>query len=345
MRFFEPIYFLGFLLLPLLGLFFWWSISRKKKILARFGEMPLIMRAATGISFARQGTKAIMLVTVIFFLVIAATQPQMGTHMEVVKREGVDIFIAIDVSRSMDALDVRPGPISRLDKAKLEIASLFDPERMQGDRVGLIAFAGEAFIQCPLTIDYAAARMFLDIISTEIIPVPGTAIGDAIRVGMSGFSQQERKHKVLILLTDGEDHGTNPIKVAEEARKEGIKIYTIGVGNIEGEPIPIYNRKGERIGFKKDEQGEIIVSRMDESTLQTIALATGGKYYRASPSELELDKIYDDISKMEKKELEGQLLLQYDDRFQWPLFLAMIFMVWEVFVPERKKLLPEKEQQ
>lgn len=344
MRFFEPIYFLGLLLIPLLGLFFWWSISRKKKILARFGEIPLIMRAATGISFARQGTKAIMLLVVLFFLVIAAAQPQLGTHMEVVKREGVDIFIAVDVSRSMEALDVRPGPISRLAKAKLEIGSLFDPERLQGDRVGLIAFAGEAFIQCPLTIDYSAARMFLDVISSEIIPVPGTAIGSAIRKGITGFNQQERKHKVLVILTDGEDHGTDPIAAAEDARKQGIKIYTIGIGNVEGEPIPIYNRRGERIGFKKDEKGEVVVSRMDEPTLQKIALATGGKYYRASPSELELDKIYDDISSMEKKELEGKLLLQYDDRFQWPLFLAMIFLIWEVFVPERKKAVVEKEQ-
>lgn len=337
MRFYEPLYLLGILLLPILGLFFWWSISHKKKVLARFGDIPLIMRAASGISFSRQAGKAIMLLLAILFLVTALAKPQLGTHMEMMKREGLDIMIAVDVSRSMEALDVRPGPISRLTKAKQEIRSLIDPERLQGDRVGLIAFAGEAFIQCPLTLDYSAARMFLDVIDAEIIPVPGTAVGEAIRKAISGFERMERKHKVLILLTDGEDHDTNPIDAAEQARKEGIKIYTIGIGNIEGEPIPIYNQRGERVGFKKDDNGEVIVSKMDETTLQKIALATGGKYYRASPSELELDKIYDDISGMEKKELEGKLLLQYDDRFQWPLAIAMIFIVWEVFIPERIK--------
>jgi Ca-activated chloride channel family protein len=293
------------------------------------------MRAASGISYSRQISKAVMLLVAVLFLSLALAKPQLGTHMEMMKREGIDIIIAVDVSRSMEALDVRPGPISRLEKAKQEIRSLINPERLQGDRVGLVTFAGEAFIQCPLTLDYAAARMFLDVIDPEIIPVQGTAIGEAIRTATSGFESQERKHKVLILLTDGEDQDTNPIQAAEDARKQGVKIYTVGIGKLEGEPIPIFNKRGERVGFKKDEEGNVIVSKMDETTLQKIALATGGKYYRATPSELELDKIYDDISKMEKKELEGKLLLHYDDRFQWPLALAMVFVIWEVFIPER----------
>jgi Ca-activated chloride channel family protein len=335
MRFYEPIYLLAILLVPVLGLFIWWSITHKKKLLARFGDIPLVMRAASGISYSRQIGKVIMLLAAVLFLSLAIAKPQMGTHMEMMKREGIDILIAIDVSRSMEALDVKPGPISRLDKAKQEIRSLIDPERLQGDRVGLVTFAGEAFIQCPLTLDYAAARMFLDVIDPEIIPVSGTAIGEAIRTAVSGFTREERKHKVLILLTDGEDHDTNPIGAAESARKEGVKIYTVGIGNQEGEPIPIYNRRGERVGFKKDDEGKVVVSKMDETGLQKIALTTGGKYYRATPSELELDKIYEDIAKMEKKELEGKLLLHYDDRFQWPLALAMLFVIWEVFLPER----------
>lgn len=335
MRFYEPLYLLGIALIPILGLFMWWSIGRKKKILAHFGDIPLIMRAASGISFSRQVSKAALLWVTILFLSLAAAKPQLGTHMEMMKREGIDIIIAIDVSHSMMALDVQPGPISRLDKARQEIRSLIDPNRLQGDRIGLVAFAGEAFLQCPLTLDYAAARIFLDAIDTDIIPVPGTAVGDAIRKATEGFTKQERKHKVLILLTDGEDHDTGPIEAAEEARKEGVKIYTVGIGNLEGEPIPIYNKRGDRIGFKKDDEGNVIVSKMDETALQKIALTTGGKYYRATPSELELDRIYDDISGMEKKELEGKLLLQYDDRFQWPLALAMIFVIMEVFFSER----------
>ncbi len=337
MRFYEPIYLLGLLLIPALGIFYWWAIARKKKVLARFGDIPLIMRAASGISFSRQVSKAVMLLAAVLFLSLALAKPQLGTHMEMMKREGIDIMIAVDVSKSMEALDVRPGPISRLTKAKQEIGSLIDPERLLGDRVGLVAFAGEAFIQCPLTLDYGAAKMFLDAIDPELIPVPGTAIGYAINKAVSGFEREERKHKVLILMTDGEDHGTDPIAAAEAARREGVKIYTIGIGNPEGEPIPIYNQRRERVGFKKDDDGEVIVSKLDETTLQQVALTTGGKYYRATPSELELDKIYDQIAKMEKKELEGKLLMQYDDRFQWPLALALLFIVWEVFVPERMR--------
>jgi len=335
MRFYEPLYLLAILLVPILGLFFWWSISHKKKLLARFGDLPLIVRAASGISFPRQIGKAMMLLVAVLILSVAIAKPQLGTHMEMMKREGIDIIIAVDVSRSMEALDVNPGPISRLDKAKQEIRSLIDPERLQGDRVGLVTFAGEAFIQCPLTLDYAAARIFLDVIDPDIIPVQGTAIGEAIRTATSGFESKERKHKVLVLLTDGEDQGTNPIDAADAARKEGVKIYTVGIGKPEGEPIPIYNKRGERVGFKKDDEGNVVVSKVDETTLQKIALGTGGKYYRATPSELELDKIYEDISKMEKKELEGKLLLHYDDRFQWPLALALLFVLWEVFIPER----------
>ncbi len=335
MRFFEPLYLLGIALIPILGFFYWVAISRKKKILAKFGEIPLIMRAASGISFVRQGGKAIMLLAAILFLALAAAKPQLGTHMEMVNREGLDIVIAVDISPSMEALDVTPGPISRLDKAKQQIRTLISPAYLEGDRIGLVAFSGEAIVQCPLTLDYRAAKLFLDVLDTDLIPVPGTAIGKAINVAGTAFDQKERQHKVLILLTDGEDHDSDPISAAENARQQGMKIYTVGIGNPDGEPIPIYNRVGERVGFRKDKDGKVIVSRMDEVALQKIALATGGKYYRASPSDLELDKIYEEIQGMEKKELEGKMLLQYDDRFQWPLVLALMFIVWEVFIPER----------
>jgi Ca-activated chloride channel family protein len=345
MRFYEPFYLLGILLIPVFAFFFWWAIIVRKRLLGRFGDMPLVMRAASGISFSRQVVKVALLMAAILFLSVAAAKPQIGTRMEMMKREGVDIFVAVDVSKSMEAMDVRPGPISRLTKAKQEIQSLITPDRLKGDRVGLVVYAGSAFIQCPLTLDYSAARMFLDVIDANLVPTPGTAIGDAIRAATKGYIQQERSHKVLILLTDGEDQGTDPISAAEDARKEGVRIYTVGIGSPDGEPIPIYNMRGERVGFKKDEEGNVVVSKMDETTLQKIALATGGKYYRCTPSELELDKIYDDISGMEKKELEGKLMLQYDDRFQWPLAAAMIFIVWEFFVPERVRVRKPKAEE
>lgn len=337
MRFYQPVYFWGLLLIPLIGLFVWWAIDRKKKMLAAFGDMSLVMKATSGISFGRQAGKSLIIMVAVIFLFMAAAQPQIGTHMEVVKREGIDVIIAVDVSASMQALDVKPGPISRLDKAKQQIRSLITLDRLKGDRVGLVIFAGEAFIQCPLTMDYTAVRMLLDDIEPDLVSTPGTAIGEAIGVAKGAFNQQERKHKVLILLTDGEDHGSDPIDAAEDARREGIRIYAVGIGNPEGEPIPIMNRAGERAGFKKNDSGNVVVSKLDETILQKMALVTGGKYYRATPSEMELDKIFDDINSMEKKELEGKLALQYDDRFQWPLAVAMIFIIAEFFIPERPR--------
>ncbi|UCD94621.1 MAG: VWA domain-containing protein [Candidatus Zixiibacteriota bacterium] len=315
-----------------LAIFFAWAINRKKKILSRFGDIFLLLKTSPQISFARQGGKAAILLVGGFFIVLTLSQLQCGTHMEMMKREGIDIIVAIDVSNSMLAEDMKPN---RISKATQEVRGILD--RLQGDRIGLVAFAGEAFIQCPLTLDYSAAEIFLDVIDVGLIPQQGTAVGDAVRKAMEAFETKERKHKVLILLTDGEDHNTEPIKAAEEARKQGIKIFPIGIGSPVGEPIPMYNRQGQRVGYKKDNSGEVIVTTLDEMTLQKVALATGGKYYHGTAGEMELDKVYDEISKMEKKELEGKLMMQYEDRFQYPLFLAIVLIVLEAFISEKRK--------
>jgi len=258
-------------------------------------------------------------------------RPQLGTRLTLMKREGVDIVIAMDCSLSMLAEDFRP---SRLEKAKQEVNGLIS--RLRGDRVGLVAFAGAAFIQCPLTLDYSAAQMFLDIIDHRLIPQPGTAVGEAIRTSIKAFNQKERKYKVLILLTDGEDHDSDPLEAAEEAAAEGIRIYAIGIGSVQGEPIPMRNKRGKITGYKKDEEDNVVVSKLDETTLQKIALITGGKYYHATSGEMELDKIYDDISKMEKKELEGKLMTQYEDRYQIFLFLSILLLTVEFLISERR---------
>lgn len=315
-----------------LAMFYIWAINRKKKILARFGDILLLLKNSPYISFARQGGKAAILLAGVFFVVLTLSQLQCGTHMEMMKREGIDLVVAIDVSNSMLAEDMKPN---RIAKARQEVRGILN--RLQGDRIGLVAFAGEAFVQCPLTLDYSAAEIFLDVIDVGLIPQQGTAVGSAIRKAMEAFEKHERKHKVLILLTDGEDHDTEPVKAAEEARKDGVKIYPIGIGSPVGEPIPVTNRQGERVGFKKDESGEVVVTKLDEMTLQKIALSTGGKYYHATAGEMELDKVYDEISKMEKKELEGKLMMQYEDRFQYPLFLAILLIVLEFFIPEKRK--------
>jgi Ca-activated chloride channel family protein len=332
MRFAEPTYFALLIGVLLMGVFVFWAIGRKKRLLNLFGDLPLLLKNAPYISFARQRTKAVLLLVGLALVCVALARLQFGTHMEKLEREGLDIVIAVDLSNSMLARDIKP---SRLEKAKQEIRSII--ERLKGDRIGLVAFAGEAFVQCPLTLDYAAARMLLGVMDQNSVSVQGTSLESAITAAQKAYSQQEKKHKVLVLLTDGEDHEGQAVEAASEARKDGIRIYTVGIGSPAGEPIPVIDRKGEQVGFKKDRQGEVIVSKLDEATLQKIALETGGKYYNATAGELELDRIFEEISTMEKKELEGTLVTRYDDRYQWPILLALIFIAAEFFVSERKK--------
>ena len=332
MRFADPIYFALLLAVLLLGVYVFWAISRKKKLLNLFGDLPLLLKNAPYISFARQRTKAVLVLIGLAFVCVALARLQFGTHLEKLEREGIDVIVAVDLSNSMLARDMKPN---RLEKAKQELRSIID--RLKGDRIGLVAFAGEAFVQCPLTLDYAAARMLLGVMDQNTVSVQGTSLSSAIEAAQKAFTQQEKKHKVLVILTDGEDQGGNAVDAAVEARKEGIRIYTVGIGNPAGEPIPLFDRQGKQIGFKKDSKGEVIVSKLDEATLEKISLETGGKYYNATSGELELDKIFNEISTMEKKDLEGTLVTRYDDRYQWPLLIAIIFITMEFFISERKK--------
>lgn len=318
-------------LLPFLIVFYWFAFRMKRKAKERFGNLALIEKLSLSFNPKKQRWKVVLILLGAFFLLFSLARPQLGTKLTLMKREGVDIVIAMDVSLSMMAEDIKPN---RLEKAKQEVNGLIS--RMRGDRVGLVAFAGVAFVQCPLTLDYSAAKLFLDIIDVDLIPQPGTAIGDAIRASIKAFNQKERKYKVLILLTDGEDHDSDPQGAAEEASKEGIRIYTIGIGSVVGEPIPLKDKQGQVTGFKKDQEGSVVVSRLDEATLQKIALTTGGKYYHATSGEMELDKIYDEISKMEKKELEGKLLTQYEDRYQYFLFISVVLLTVEFLLSERR---------
>ena len=337
MRFAEPLHFLLFVLVAVLGIFFFWAIARKKKLLNLFGDLPLIMKNAPFISFVRQRTKAILLLTGLCFLVIALARLQFGTHLEKLKREGLDIVVALDVSTSMLARDMKPD---RLTKAKQELQGIID--RLKGDRIGIVAFAGEAFTQCPLTLDYASARLLLNSLSTNSVSVQGTSLAQAIERANRMYEKETKKYKILLLLTDGEDHSEIAERAATAARQEGIKIYTVGIGNPNGEPIPVVDRNNNQVGYKKDENGEVIVSKLNEEILHKISMATGGKYFKATAGELELDAIFDEISSIEKKELEGTLVTRYDDRFQWPLLLALLFIIGEFFMSEKKK--PEESQ-
>ncbi len=333
MRFAEPINFIILLGVVALGVFIFWALARKKKLINLFGDLPLIFKNAPYISFARQRTKVVILLVALMLLSVVLARLQFGTHLELLKREGLDIVVAVDVSNSMLAQDMNPN---RLQKAKQEIQGIID--RLKGDRIAIVAFAGQAFIQCPLTLDYSAARFLLNAIDNTSVSVQGTSLTSAIEMATKAFNQKEKKHKVMLLLTDGEDHKGGVEPMADEARKQGIKIYTVGIGNPAGEPIPILDREGNKVGFKKDGSGEVIISKLDEVTLQKISLNTGGKYYHATAGEIELDRIFDEISKLEKKELEGTLVTRYDDRFQLPLLLVILLVVGEFFIPERKNV-------
>jgi len=323
-------------LVPVLILFIVLAFRQKRRALALFGNTALVQKLAGSVSRKRQVWKAVLLILGFGFIVLSFSRPQLGTRLRTVQREGQDIIIALDVSLSMLAEDIKPN---RLEKAKHAIGFLID--KFQGDRVGLIAFAGKAFVQCPLTLDYGAAKMFLDVMEPDLIPVPGTAVGEAIQKAVTSFVEKERKHKVLILITDGEDHVGKPLEMATVASKEGVVIYCVGIGSSQGVPIPLIDERGNRIGFKKDRQGDVVMTRLDEITLEKIALETGGKYYRVSPGEVELEKIYDDISEMEKKALASQQYAQYEDRFQVLLGFALFLIILEVLIPERRRLKKE----
>jgi Ca-activated chloride channel family protein len=230
--------------IPVMVVFYVYAFRKRDKMLALFCGKELVGELVPDFKKGRRLIKALLILMGIILGIFALTRPQWGFHWEEIKRVGVDVMVAIDVSESMLAEDVKPN---RLERAKREVIDLI--EMLEGDRIGLIAFAGTSFVQCPLTLDYGACKMFLDYIDTDLIPVPGTAIAEAIRTSLKSFNKRERKSKALILITDGEDHEGEPIDAAKEAKKEGIKIFTIGVGREGGAPIPLKDGSG---GFKKD---------------------------------------------------------------------------------------------
>lgn len=318
--------------LPALGAFFIWSYRRRRRRLETFISPALATRLAIGISRPKAAARALLLTGFFAFGIIALARPQWGMRAETVRRQGVDVVAALDTSYSMNAEDVAPN---RLAKAKSEIRGLIG--RLKGDRIGLVAFAGSAIIQCPLTLDYGAAALFLDVASTDVIPEPGTSMAAAIQTATSAFIAKERKYKVLVIFTDGEDLEGQVGVAVEKARDAGVIIYTIGIGSPEGKPIPVRDSQGNIVEYRKDADGQVVVSRLDERSLAEIATETGGRYFRATTSEGELDQIYDEVSRMEKKQLESRLFQNYEDQYQYPLALAILCLASEMWISERRR--------
>jgi len=333
MKFAHPAYLLLFWIIPALVFFFIYAFRKKDKLIKLFCGEALYAELVPTARRGRQKLKAALLLGALCLLLLALMQPRWGFQWEDITRKGIDIIVAIDVSQSMLAEDIKPN---RLERAKRKVYDLC--QMLEGDRIGLIAFAGTSFVQCPLTLDYGAFKIFLDYLNPDLIPVPGTAIGDAIRTAVKSFNSRERTAKALIIITDGEDHESKPFEAAQEAKKEGVRIFTIGVGQEGGAPIPLQDGSG---GFKKDERGDLVLSKLDESTLQKIALETGGSYVRSVTGDMDLNKIYkDDIrGSIEKKELRSTRKKRWEERFQWFVLAALVLLGLEFFMRETKARL------
>lgn len=324
----EYLYTLAFL--PVLLILFWWAVQLRRRGLSRFGNPMLLELLMPSVSKYKRTIKFFIAFSALAILILGIANPQIGTKMEEVKREGVDIIIALDVSNSMKAEDIKPN---RLESAKQEITHMLD--KFQNDRLGLIVFAGDSYLQLPLTTDYSAARLILSTIDVDVVPIPGTAIGSAIKLAMKSFAVGEKKHKVIITISDGENHEDDAIAAAKDANSEGVIIHTIGMGSPDGVPIPIY-QGNTQTGYKKDESGNTVVTKLDDQGMRQIAEAGGGIYIRATNQQDEMDAVFQEIQAMEKKEFGAKVFTEYEDRFQYFLAAAILLLILEFFISERK---------
>lgn len=292
----------------------------------------LYARLASGLDQGRERLRVAFFWLGWCFVVLALARPQWGGEIVMSKRQGIDLVIALDVSTSMLAEDMRPN---RLAAAKRAIGDLI--ARMGGDRLGLVAFAGDALTLCPLTLDHGTVLLLLDSMGPTSVSTPGTNVGAALRRARETFVKKETKYKALVLVTDGESHEGDVIREAEEAAKEGIIVYAIGIGSPDGQPIPERDENGAVLGFKKDRSGRTVNSRLDEETLRRIAAATNGRYYRSTPQAVEMAGVLQELEGLEKKELEGLLATHFEERYQWPLALAALVLAIEMLIPNRRR--------
>ncbi len=337
------LYALGFL--PLFWVVYALVRSWRRRTIRRLGDPQLIGQLMEGVSRSRAGVKLFFFSLAWLFLVLGLARPQLGAKLETVKKKGVEVIVALDVSNSMLAEDIQP---SRLERAKKAISKMVD--RMENDRVGLIVFAGDAYVQIPVTSDYQAVRMFLPSIGPSTVPKQGTAIASAINLAANSFSPGTDKSRALIIITDGENHEADPVAAARKAHAEGVTIYTIGIGKPSGAPIPL-TVNGQRT-FLRDRNGHTVITRLDEPLLQKIAIAGGGIYVRANNASMGLSKIYNKIKGMDQQEMKEKNYAEYNDLFQYAMGLALLFLILEWMISEKRsrflsgiKLFQTKEEE
>lgn len=335
-KFEHPEYLYALYALPLVAVIFWLVYKNERKLLERFAAKELHKVIVSSYSSVKNYVKFGVILLALVCLIIAAANPQVGTKLQEVKQTGIDVFILLDVSKSMTAEDIKPN---RLEKAKYQISNLI--QKLHGDRIGLIIFAGQAYIQFPLTTDYSAASLFLSAVDVNSVPQPGTAIASAIRLATESFDSSSTS-RVIIAITDGEDHEGDVMEAVDEAVKDQIKIYTIGLGSTGGVPIPVYNNRGYMTGFKKDNEGNTVLTKLNETVLKEIAAAGFGEYYRGNNYEDYLDKIYNNLSEIKKSEFGVKKVTDYENRFYYLLIPAILLLIIEIFITEKKSPLYSK---
>ena len=318
-------YLLLLVLIPLFFIVYALVLRMRARRIGRFGDEALVRQLMPSYSKAKAWVRLTLFSIGFFFFVIGLSRPQIGAKLKEHQTKGAEIMIVLDVSNSMLAEDYSPN---RLERAKLAISRLVD--KLREDRIGLIVFAGNSFVQLPVTTDYVSAKMFLNSISTESVPIQGTAIGEAISTALRSFSAQSEKSRAIVIITDGENHEDDPVAAAEQAAEMGVRVFAIGVGSPEGKPIPM---DGELL---KDKDGNIVVTRLDETVLQDVAEAGNGLYVRAGNSEFGLNPIIDDIRRMEDEKYSSIVFEEYDEQFMYFMAIALFFFVLEILVGDRR---------
>ncbi len=326
----EKIWFWLLLILPVMAIVFLWTLFWKKSVQKKFGNTRAVKRLSPNQSVFKSVLKFCTLTLAIGSFIVALVNPKIGTKLETIKREGVDIVFAIDVSKSMLAEDVAPN---RLEKSKQLVTQIIN--NLTSDRVGIIAYAGKAFPQLPITTDYGTAKLFLQSMNTDMLSSQGTAIDEAIQLSRNYFDDEEQTNRVLVIISDGEDHNDLSEEVAETASEEGIKIYTIGVGSEKGGPIPL-KRNGVVMSYKKDKNGETVITKLNTETLKLIAAEAKGEYIDGNTTAAVVEQLRDILNKMDKKEFEAKEFAEYKDQFQWFLGIGLFFLILDILFLERK---------
>ena len=319
-------------LVPLLIIIFMLVRRWKKKALASFGDKGVISRIMPQVSSSRPTLKFIFFIVAYTLLIIGIADPQVGNHIDEVKKKGADIMIVLDVSNSMLSQDYAP---SRLENAKRALAQLID--NLHEDRIGIIVFAGEPYVQMPITTDYSAAKIFLNTINTGMVPVQGTAIGAALDLGVKSFDYKDGTGKAIILMTDGENHEDDAITAAQNAHDKGVVVHVIGFGSPQGAPVPIYDN-GKQVGFHLDSAGHTVISKLNEDMCKQVAVAGNGVYIRATDANSGLGIVMDQIHKMKQKTYDSKSFKDFEDRFQFFIAIALFLFIAEFFISNRKSL-------